>query len=121
MTSKSHLVKHRRRTLEFINLISLVIVIPLLIFIVGIIAGILILKNTQFGIVLVFVLTTTITAMLFNPLLGMFHFKILSRYLKHTETNEDIKSARDLTYVTVICILFLGIVIQGIYEILRNF
>ena len=67
------------------------------------------------------IVITTITAILFYPLLGMFHFKILRRYLNHTETIEDINSAKELTYVTVICILFLGIVIQGIYEVLRKF
>ena len=112
----------RRRNLEIFNLFIWVIGIPLIGFILAIMAWIsvkYVSSSPLLPLVYLLVLLFLGLGILWNQMHGNSEFKALKRYLKHNETQEDIKTAKDLKYVTLIFILFLIALIQSIYEIIR--
>lgn len=110
-----------KRNLEILNLLIWIVGIPILGFILALIT-LISTRYVQSSPLLPLVYLSSLIFLSFGLLWNRMHknseIKILLRYIEQNETQEDIKIAKNLKYVTLIYILFLIVLVQYIFEIL---
>ncbi len=115
MNNELKSIKKRKRKLEIINLLVWVIGIPLVAFI-GALIGWMNVENISASplrpLLYLLIFIFICFGLVWNFMWGKIELKIIMRYFNQKETQEDIETAKNLKYVTLMYLLFFVLLIQ---------